>query len=264
MYKQFLKCRSAHKLAKYKRYKNKLTSVLRYAEKSYYNDLLLKHKGSTKNIWMTLNGLIKNKASSSSYPEEFNCNGNVIKGSKNIADGFNDFFVNVGPTLAKKIKDPPNNMHVYDFMKNSVNKTMFLADVDDEELNNIIKKCKSKMSTDVNDINMSIVKEIFSSIVQPFKYVCNLSLNSGVFPDRMKTAKVIPLFKSGENNVFTNYRPVSLLPQFSKLLEKIFNSRLDSFLDKHNVLTDGQYGFRSARSTSQALIDLLEKINNCY
>ena len=71
-------------------------------------------------------------------------------------------------------------------------------------------------------------------------HICNLSLTSGCFPDKMKVAKVVPLFKSGEMNVFTNYRPVSLLPQFSKILEKIFNNKLDSFIEKYNILSGNQ------------------------
>ena len=63
-------------------------------------------------------------------------------------------------------------------------------------------------------------------------HICNLSFSKGVFPDAMKIARVIPLFKSGDKHVFTNYRPVSLLPQFSKILERLFNNRLDSFIEK--------------------------------
>ena len=67
---------------------------------------------------------------------------------------------------------------------------------------------------------MLIIKSTFSSVVQPFLYICNLSFQSGIFPDKIKIAKVIPLFKSGDDSTFNNYRPVSLLPQFSKILEK--------------------------------------------
>ena len=73
------------------------------------------------------------------------------------------------------------------------------------------------MSTDYNDINMSMVKQIINQIVRPFV----VSFQTGVIPDKMKIAKVVPLFKSGEKNVFTNYRPISLLPQFSNILEKL-------------------------------------------
>ena len=75
-------------------------------------------------------------------------------------------------------------------------------------------------------------------------------------------AKVVPLYKSGSKDLFNNYRPVSLLPQFSKILEKLFNKRLDSFISRFDILSKCQYGFRSNRSTSMALIELLEKLTN--
>ena len=104
---------------------------------------------------------------------------------------------------------------------------------------------------------MSVVKNIYHVIADPLTFIYNLSLTSGVFPDEMKIAKVIPLFKSGDKNVYTNYRPVSLLPQFSKVLEKVFSKRLNSFLE---LLSNNQYGFRNKRSTSQALLHLIEKL----
>ena len=76
----------------------------------------------------------------------------------------------------------------------------------------------------------------------------------------MKIAKVIPLYKTNGKNEFTNYRPVSLLPQFSKILEKLFGIRLDSFIDRYNLLSSNQYGFRRNMSTSLALIELTEEI----
>ena len=81
-------------------------------------------------------------------------------------------------------------------------------------------------------------------------HICNVSFQTGVFPNKMKIAKVIPLYKSGEKNIFTNYRPISLLPQFSKILEKLYNNRLDKFLNKCNILSPNQYGFRSSMSTT--------------
>lgn len=79
----------------------------------------------------------------------------------------------------------------------------------------------------------------------------------------MKIAKVIPLYKTGDRHHFTNYRPVSLLSQFSKILEKRFTERLDNFIEKHKLLVDSQYGFRTDRSTSMALMELIEEITNC-
>ena len=88
----------------------------------------------------------------------------------------------------------------------------------------------------------------------------NFSFENSVFPDKMKVTNVVPLFKSGNKNEFTNYRPVSLLPQFSKVLEKLFDIRLQKFIDKCNILSNSQYGFRSNCSTSLALLELTEEI----
>jgi hypothetical protein len=107
---------------------------------------------------------------------------------------------------------------------------------------------------------MTIIKQIIYYIVKPFAHICNSSFINGVFPNKMKIAKVIPIFKKEDNSLFTNYRPISLLPQFSKILEKLFNNRLDAFIEKHDTLSSSQYGFRSKMSTSLALLELTEEI----
>ena len=76
----------------------------------------------------------------------------------------------------------------------------------------------------------------------------------------MKIARVIPIFKTGDVQEFSNYRPISILPQFSKILEKIFHSRLASFLNNKQILYEGQYGFRKKHSTSMAIFELVEEI----
>ena len=96
---------------------------------------------------------------------------------------------------------------------------MFLSAVDDLEIIRTVQNCKNKRSTDFSDISMNLIKKVISKIVKPFAHICNVSFQAGVFPNKMKIAKVIPLYKSGEKNVFTIYRPISLLPQFSKSME---------------------------------------------
>ena len=82
----------------------------------------------------------------------------------------------------------------------------------------------------------------------------------GIFSDRMKIAKVIPIFNSGLQDYFTNYRPVSLLPQFSKILDTLFIIRLNKFIAMNNTLSNSQYGFRNNSTTSHALTDLHEQL----
>lgn len=142
-------------------------------------------------------------------------------------------------------------------------KSMFLTPTDEKEVLEAIRKCSNKTSQDFNGIDMKTIRNVAEAVVKPFTYVCNLSFEYGQFPSQMKIAKVIPLFKAGDKHTFTNYRPVSLLPQFSKILEKLFNSRLHHFIAKNKLLSNSQYGFRQNRSTSLALIELVEEITKC-
>uniref|UniRef100_A0A8C6MDJ7 Reverse transcriptase domain-containing protein n=1 Tax=Nothobranchius furzeri TaxID=105023 RepID=A0A8C6MDJ7_NOTFU len=107
---------------------------------------------------------------------------------------------------------------------------------------------------------MRLLKDIINHIVTPLTYICNLSFCTGVFPSKMKTAKVIPIYKNGSKHLFKNYRPISLLSQFSKILEKLFVTRLDDFVKKCNLLNEQQFGFRSNRSTLMAVMALTEDI----
>ena len=116
------------------------------------------------------------------------------------------------------------------------------------------------MSKDKDGFNMYIMKKIVNQVVNPYLHICNLSFNKGIFPDAMKVAKVIPIHKSGEKNVFNNYRPVSILSQFSKILERLFCNRLENYIEKNEILNDSQYGFRNHRSTAIAIIDLIEYV----
>ena len=170
------------------------------------------------------------------FPCKFKCNNQIITSKKEIFNGFNRFFTDVGPDLAKGIKTPAN-CDIYETMGDKNSQSIFLEKVSELELLKIVKNCRSKHSTDCDDLSMHVVRATFASVLIPFKYICNLSLKSGIFPDGMKVAKVIRLFKSGDDELFNNYRPVSLLPQFSKILEKVFEKRLDSFINKYNLLS---------------------------
>ncbi len=177
-----------------------------------------------------------------------------------VVESFNKFFVNMRPNLAENI--PVTSEEYNDNIIERNPCSMFLTAVEEREIIEITEKCDNKMSTDCNDIDMKIVKQISVGISKPLTYICNLSFQTGTFPRNMKIAKVIPLFKSGDRHNFTNYGPVSLPPQFSKILEKLFNNRLDSFIEKDSLLSNSQYGFRADRSTAMALMESVEEITN--
>ena len=101
------------------------------------------------------------------------------------------------------------------------------------------------------------------------RYIFNLSIEKGIFPDQYKIAKVTPLFKKGDNALMDNYRPISVLPCFSKILERIIYNRLYSFFSENNILYKKQFGFQKQHSTDHAIVHLVKKIlksfeNSCY
>ena len=261
LYKQFLCSRSHTCEEKYKTYKNKLTSILRTAEKEYYSKLLTDAKGNIKSTWKILNTIINKKTNTSKLPSHFECNEINIVSKQSIADGFNNFFVDVGSNLDKKITVADNAASIYDFMGQQCPNSMFINPVSEDEVVNIIKSCKPKHSKDCDDINMYVLSKVTDQIVKPLVHIFNLSFSSGIFPSEMKTAKVIPVFKSGNRSDFSNYRPISLLSQFSKILEKLFNLRLEQFLISNEILSNCQYGFRSSMSTVHAALELIESIS---
>ena len=91
-------------------------------------------------------------------------------------------------------------------------------------------------------------------------YMVNESLRVGICPLELKIAKVVPVFKSGDPSLFTNYRPISVLPFLSKVFEKIVYNCLCDFICYNNILYDYQFGFRPKHSTQQAIITLFDNI----
>ena len=262
LYKQFLKNRNTASELRYKNYKNKLTKIKRICKKQYYGKLLDNHKNDIKGTWRILNQLIRKKNNTTEYPDVFkNDDGSQVKGNQNIANKFNSFFVNVGPNLANKIGSS-RDVDIYSYLNSRNVESMFLKPVDQQEILHIVNECKSKNSEDYDNLSMSVIKHIISAVIEPLTHICNLSFSTGTVPDAMKIAKIIPLFKAGDKANFTNYRPVALLPQFSKVLEKLFCKRLEEFIEKHKLLSESQYGFRTNRSTSLAILELIEEITS--
>lgn len=259
LYKQFVRLKTIESEKKYKLYKNKLTEIIRNSKKLYYKNLLDKNKSNTKKIWEILNSITKNSSKKKTYPDYFIENNKINDNMSNVANSFNQFFVKVGPDLAAQIRDT-----TYDINIDRNQHSIFLTPTDELEIITIVKKFKNKHSTDGYDLDMSLIKKVIHCVVKPLVHICNLSFLTGTFPGKMKMAKVIPLYKSGDKHMFTNYRPVSLLPQFSKILEKLFEKRLEKFIDKHNILNESQYGFRNKRSTSMAVMEAVEEVTNAW
>ena len=121
---------------------------------------------------------------------------------------------------------------------------------------------KDSNAIDVNGLSKSIFDNIIDDVLPHITKLCNLSFEAGIFPEGMKVGKIIPIYKSGSKKICSNYRPISILPFLSKILEKLYNSRLYNFLQTYELLNASQYGFRKNMSTSQAATDYFETITD--
>lgn len=195
LYKQFIRLRTEDSKHRYKTYKNRLTDILRISKKLYYTNLLNKNKNNIKEVWGILNNVIKGNTKNNSYPNYFIDRNNDNYNMNEVVQSFNSFFVNVGPDLAAKI---PQCSDKADSLIEINPKTMFLMGATEAEIIDVVSKCKNKFSTDCFDIDMSLVKQIIHSIAKPLTYICNLSFQTGIFPSKMKIAKVLPLYKNGD------------------------------------------------------------------
>ena len=111
-------------------------------------------------------------------------------------------------------------------------------------------------------ISFTVLKNCFGALHKPLLHVFNLSIVKGIFPDDLKIARVTPVFKGGDEKDLENYRPISVLPCFSKILERIMYNRLYNHLMKNNILYSKQFGFQKGHSTEHAIIQLIDQINN--
>ena len=137
--------------------------------------------------------------------------------------------------------------------------SFFLGPVAPSDVSYSAKKLKSKLSSGHNNISTKLMKYTLNYIIEPITHIINQSLCmlcTGIVPTYMKIAKVVPIYKSSDSTILKKYRPVNLLPTFSKLLEKIVFKQLMSFLTGQNILYDHQYGFRPKHSIIHPIIHL--------
>ena len=241
LYKRFLAKPTSYRENLYKCYKNKLTRSLRVAKRLYYNKTWHEYKSNAKSTWKFLNDLIDKKKSKCKLPSFFKSNKEEIFNPTHIANRRCEYFTNIGPDVAKSI--PASDKSHRSLLGGSLIINFFLQTASEQEVTEICSSFRSATAPGYDCISKNAVQGSFK-VITPLTYIINLSFNSGVVHQEMKIARVIPLFESGDMSLFTNYRPVSVLPVFSKFLERIVYNRLINFLNKYDILSRNQYGFR--------------------
>ena len=133
-----------------------------------------------------------------------------------------------------------------------------------DEFEDSISHLKSNKAAGYDDLNSNIVLHIINEIKEPLFHILKLSIREGVFPELLKVSKVNPIFKEGDRSQLSNYRPISLIPIFSKIFERIVYNRLFKHMKNHNLFYKKQYGFQKNCSTEHAILELVKQITNSF
>lgn len=245
-------------LKTYQNYTRILRRCILHAQKIDNTRYILQSNNKCKAAW----DIIKNNSTDSDNNAEITsiiddqC---TYTNADIIANKFNDFFIN----MTNKPNLPNSQKHIdYKHTITDISNTIFLTPTDEDTVCRIINSLNSTNSTGYDDINTNILKRCSKYISYPLAHIINLSLFQGVFPARLKFSIVKPLYKKGDKNDMNNYRPITLIPVISKIFERIMYDKLHSFILKHSILKEEQFGFRKNKSTTLACFSLVKMITS--
>ena len=184
--------------------------------------------------------------------------GKCIDNPKDVAQAFNNYFTNIAANIDSEI--PRTRKSPLDYLGEKCEQTFFLSPTDSVEVQSIISELKKGKSVGPFSIPCTFLKMLNQPISPLLVILINESFLTGIFPDKLKIAKVIAIHKKGATDDPSNYRPISLLSVFSKIFEKIMHKRLYNFLEVNDILQPLQFGFRKKHSTQHTLISMTETI----
>ena len=258
---KFKKRQSPDNLQLYKKFRNRVSNELKESKARYYHNYFLTNSQNKKKMWSGIKSIISHKSFTSSSINKIKGNdGNVTSDPSDISNIFNNFYINVASSITKTIPITPKSP--LDYLTNRASNSLFLTPVTPLEVKDIIDALNPSKSVGPNSIPIKLLKIVGCSISPLLALLINHSFQSGIYPDTFKIAKVISLFKKGNPELPSNYRPNSILSIFSKIFEKLMYKRLYSFLEVHNILYSLQFGFQENHSIDHALVSLTESVKN--
>ena len=234
------------KYKKFSDYRRCLKHIIKSIKEKFYHNKIEDASGNPKKTWEIINtirGSIKR-----SIKPQFIINNERIIERRVIANEFNKYFVSLASKLNEKATPTTNNFR--DFLPSGNMQSIFMDDCTGLEVKNIISEMQNGKAS---DIPISVIKKT-SDIISPIlAHHFNYLMKAGKFPDILKLGKITPVYKKEDEQLLQNYRPVSTLPIFGKIFEKIIFSRLYSFFVSQGILYEKQFGFRKNHSTNHAL-----------
>src|SRR6218665_3180870 len=259
LYLKFKKCPSIENKARYVRYRNLFAKLRLETERHYYEDEFLKYSQDIRMTWKTIKGLISGSRGSPHLEFIKLENGETDDPETTcIANHLNEFFAGVGESLSKKI--PPSGKAPEDYFGPPRRNSFALYPTTPQEIIDLARLTKYSRSSGPDDIDPLVAKSTLEPVAELISAIINSSFSTGIVPAELKIASVTPIFKQGDKHLMTNYRPISVLPFTAKLMEKAIANRLTAYVEKLELLSPMQFGFRKHHSTEMALIKIQDMI----
>lgn len=232
----------------FKRKKREYRNMISKAKSTAAEAHISSSTNTAKAVWQVVKGASNfKKGNSDSIINDIEFNGQHISSPYQIASIFNDYFIK--QSFGASGNNIPSSFSAIAVLSQS----FFCTPTTEYEVNSVISSMKNSRSCDVYDISPFLIKTVADCVVTPLTVLFNNSITEGVFPSILKISKVVPVFKKADKKCISNYRPISLLPIFGKIFERLVYSRLVDFFVSHGVISDNQFGFTKGKSTSDAI-----------
>ena len=267
LYTQLRRCKNHFRKQaiqdEYKFVRNRVIELTFFAKKNYYNRYFEANNRNLRKIWQGINSIINIKSKSNDSPSCISDKaGNIITDPIQVCETFNNHYVNVAANILEERKSFEGDGNFKRFLPPSTPNSISVDPVDGEEVCKIISQFKLNKGCGPFSIPSQVLFHMQNELAKPISWIANICLISGIHPDKLKLAKVIPIFKKGSKLSTANYRPISLLSNINKIIEKLVFSRVFSFLEKNKIIYEKQFGFRPKHSTSHALLNIVDTISN--
>jgi hypothetical protein len=258
LYKLSVTAPSQRNTEQYKMYRNLYNKLIRISKKTFIESQIDNNKKNPKKLWDILKENSTGKKENIKVKKIMSSSG-LLTDELAIANEFNKFFGSIGTNISNSVKKTSKKPEDF-FDNNPPPPSIELGTISQAEFINIINTLEPKNSSDIDGISNKLIKFLKFEIAEPLVHIFNLSISSGSFPSRLKTSRTVPIFKSGDHLLCDNYRPISLLPTISKILEKAMAKKLTNHLKENNLLCQNQFGFQERTSTVHHLLKLTNYI----
>ena len=250
---------SLSNLNAYKLFRNTYNKTLRAGKKLFLSKKLTENAKNPKKTWQTLRDLIPSNAKNSSI-DKLKIGSKIVQDQCIIANEFITFFTEIGTKISNSIKQVKKKPEDYIFYDHDI-LPLVLDNICPQNVIDVLKSMDPKTSPDLDGLSMKLLKYIKAEISVPLAHIFNLSLTQGYFPSKLKCCRTVPIFKSGDPLLCDNYRPISLLSNISKILEKMVSIKLVNHLDNNKLLSKYQFGFQKGKSTEHNLMHLVNYVS---